>query len=88
MKENYIEKKVCDHARTKGWLPLKARVIGLNGFPDRIFLGNDGRVLFVEFKAPGEAPRPVQNAVIHKLLTKGFTVHVIDSIEDGKQLFP
>ncbi len=41
-----------------------------------------GRMGFVEVKAPGERPRPLQ-AVRHRLLRKlGFKVYVLDRGED------
>lgn len=49
--------------------------------PDRLVLLPGGRFAFVEVKAPGEKPRPLQTAR-HKLLRKlGFSVYVLDGME-------
>ena len=47
--------------------------------PDRMVLMPEGRIAFVEVKAPGEKPRPLQLAR-HRLLRRlGFRVYVLDS---------
>ena len=49
--------------------------------PDRLVLLPGGRVIFVEVKAPGMRPRPLQLRV-HELLRRlGFVVHVLDGAE-------
>ena len=49
--------------------------------PDRLVLLPDGMCAFVELKAPGNHPRPLQTAR-HKMLQKlRFKVYVIDSAE-------
>ena len=40
-----------------------------------------GRAVFVELKAPGKAPRPIQIHQIGMLKQLGFRVEVIDSKE-------
>ena len=40
-----------------------------------------GRVVFVEVKAPGEKPRPIQNLRIQQLRDLGFHVIVLDSLD-------
>ena len=43
--------------------------------------GQDGKIAFVEVKAPGEQPRPLQRAR-HELLRRlGFKVFVLDNVE-------
>lgn len=49
--------------------------------PDRIVLLPQGRIIFVELKAPGKKPRPIQKYRIKELTTLGFRVEIIDSIE-------
>ena len=51
---------------------------GFDGMPDRIALLPGGKSGFVETKAPGEKPRPLQ-ASRHALLRRlGFRVYVLD----------
>lgn len=49
--EHNLEQKCCDYARRHGIAAVKLE--GQNGVPDRIFIGDGGRCLFVEFKKPG-----------------------------------
>ena len=49
------------------------------GLPDRMVLLPGGEVSFVELKAEGEKPRPLQTAVHRILAGLGFHVYVIDS---------
>jgi hypothetical protein len=54
--------------------------------PDRLVLLPGGRVAFVEVKAPGEQPRPLQLAR-HRLLRRlGFKVYVLDGEEQIQQI--
>jgi hypothetical protein len=57
--ESYVEHKVSAWCVEHGILTLKFTPDGQRGWPDRIFI-RDGRVAFIEFKADGEEPRPLQ----------------------------
>ena len=81
MREKVIEQKLVTETRKAGGLALKFVSPGFAGVPDRIVLMDGGRVAFVEVKAPGERPRPLQ-AARHKLLRRmGFRVFVLDAVE-------
>jgi hypothetical protein len=68
--EAKIERKVCkDALRRYGVHNIK---IQKAGFPDRIFLIPGGAPLFIEFKAPGEEPRPMQAYYIDMLDKLGY----------------
>ena len=54
--------------------------------PYKIFL-KKGRIVFVEFKQPGGKLSPLQIRQIKKLRLQGFTVLVVDSIEEFKHAF-
>ena len=59
---------------------------GTAGVPDRLLLLPSGRLAFVEVKAPGEKPRPLQLSR-HKLLRRlGFLVYVLDACEDIEKI--
>lgn len=83
--ERDIEKYVAEYAQTKGCMSLHLNVLGRIGWPDRIFLYPKGRILFIEFKLPGEKPRKIQVYIISRLIAYGFKVEVVDSITDGKR---
>jgi len=71
MLESAIEKKVCDYARKHGWLVYKFTSPQHRGVPDRIFISPGGSILFVEFKAPGKKPTPLQERELKKLEDHG-----------------
>jgi hypothetical protein len=62
--------------------------LGRKGAPDRWFFAPGGRLLIVEFKAPGGGVLSFhQNKAIRWLRAFGFEVHVIDDIDEGMALF-
>mgnify|MGYP000183513085 FL=1 len=78
MREVTIEKKLIAAVKKMGGICPKWVSPGFDGMPDRIVLLPKGRIGFVEVKAPGEKPRPLQIAR-HQLLQRlGFRVFVLD----------
>ncbi len=61
-----------------GGLCLKFVSPGTAGVPDRIVLLPEGRLGFVEVKAPGKVQRPLQAARHAQLRKLGFKVFVLD----------
>ena len=81
MREKSIEQKLSLMVKKRGGICPKWVSPGFDGVPDRIVLLPEGCVAFVEVKAPGKKPRPLQIAR-HKLLTHlGFKVYVLDNEE-------
>lgn len=81
MKEATIERKLVSAAKLRGGICPKWVSPGYDGVPDRIVLLQGGKIGFVEVKAPGEKPRPLQLARHKTLMNLGFRVFVIDSPE-------
>lgn len=78
MREKQIEQKLVQEARKNGGICPKITSPGFSGMPDRLLLLPHGRMAFVELKAPGQKPRPLQ-AARHRLLRGlGFRVYVLD----------
>ena len=78
MREKKIEAKLSEAVRRRGGLAPKFTSPGFDGMPDRIVLMPGGHMAFVEVKAPGKKPRPLQ-AARHRLLRDlGFAVYVLD----------
>lgn len=78
MREKEVEQKLVRTVKTMGGICPKWVSPGTDGMPDRIVLLPGGRIAFVEVKAPGQKPRPLQLAR-HKLLRElGFKVYVLD----------
>lgn len=82
--ESSIEEAACDKIEKELLITsLKLNVQGRTGWPDRIFFIPGGRPLLVEFKKPGEDPRPLQAHVIQGLNDLGYDVAVADNIDDA-----
>ena len=82
-RESLIERKVCRYARSKGLRADKWTSPGRRSVPDRIILGPERLIFFIEFKRPGEKPTKLQEAEHAELRKLGFSVFVIDNVEDG-----
>ncbi len=86
MRESFIEEKLTRAVNQNGGVCWKFTSPGTAGVPDRIILMPEGRIAFVEVKAPGEKPRPLQLSR-HKLLRRlGFKVYVLDALEDIEKI--
>ena len=81
MRERVIERKLIQAVRQCGGLALKFVSPGFNGVPDRLLLFMGGKAAFVEVKAPGQKPRPLQVHRMEQLRRMGFPVYVIDGVE-------
>ena len=78
MREKAIEGKLVQMVKATGGIAPKFVSPGFAGMPDRIVLLPDGHIGFVEVKASGEKPRPLQLSR-HRLLRRlGFKVYVLD----------
>jgi hypothetical protein len=86
--EKHIESRCRKHAKARGVIFWKLVVPGYPGVPDRLLLSTDGHAMFVEFKAPGKKPTPLQTAWHDKLRGLGFAVHVIDNVSDFERICP
>lgn len=64
-------------------LYLKLNILGRKGFPDRMVLGRPAKILFMEFKQPGEKARPLQKYVHTLLRSLGFRVEVHDNVTEA-----
>lgn len=83
MNERTIEHQLKKAVEACGGLCWKLVCPGTSGVPDRICLMNS-RAVFVELKAAGKQPRPIQQRRMNQLREQGFTALVVDSV-DGIQ---
>lgn len=81
MKEGQLERRLKREVVKLGGQALKFVSPGMAGVPDRIVLLPNGRIHFVEMKAPGEKLRPLQEKRAKDLTSLGFSVYTIDSLE-------
>lgn len=79
MREKDIEQKLLTAVKAYGGVCWKFTSPGTAGVPDRIVLMPHGKIAFVEVKAPGEKPRPIQRLRIRTLRRLGFKAFVLDS---------
>ena len=61
MREKTVEQKLVKAVKNRGGICPKLVCPGFDGMPDRLVLLPDGKVGFVEVKAPGEKPRPLDD---------------------------
>ena len=81
MREKQVEQKLVRAVKSRGGICPKFVSPGFDGMPDRIVLLPGRHFGFVEVKAPGEVPRPLQVSR-HRLMKKlGFQVYVLDDPE-------
>ena len=81
MRERDIEGKLAKAVRQLGGMCPKLVCPGFDGMPDRLVLLPGGRIAFVEVKAPGRKPRPLQEKRHKQLRELGFPVYVLDDPE-------
>ena len=81
MRERDIEAYLRDQIKRLGGIAYKFVSPGNAGVPDRLVLLPAGRVAFVELKAPGKQPTPLQLRQQKRIAGLGFKVLVIDSKE-------
>ena len=81
MRERDIEGKLAKVVRQLGGMCPKLVCPGFDGMPDRLVLLPGGSIAFVEVKAPGRKPRPLQEKRHKQLRELGFPVYVLDDPE-------
>ena len=81
MREKTIENKLVQAVKGVEGIALKLVSPGFDGMPDRLVLLPGGKLAFVEVKAAGCKPRPLQESRHGMLRRLGFKVYVLDSAE-------
>lgn len=79
MTEKAIETYLRDSVKKAGGKAYKFVSPGNDGMPDRIAVFPGGRIVFVELKAPGKKPTPLQLLQHNRLRELGTRVCVVDS---------
>lgn len=82
MEEQKIERRLKKEIELIGGKALKFVSPGMSGVPDRIVLLPQGRIVFVELKAPGKKLRPIQKLRRNELEKLGFKYWVVDSYQE------
>ncbi len=79
MTEKEIEKHLYQEVKKLSGLCIKMNSVSFNGLPDRLVILPNCKIFFVELKAPGKKPRPLQLSVIERLKNLGVEVFVADN---------
>lgn len=78
MLERQVEQALVREVRKHGGIAPKFTSPGTAGMPDRLVILPEGKVCFVELKAPGQKPRPIQIRQMDRLINLGCMVRTID----------
>ena len=78
MREKQIEQQLVKAVKAAGGMCPKLVSPGTDGMPDRMILMPEGRIVFVEVKAPGQKLRPLQMLRMEQLQLMGFRVFILD----------
>ena len=78
--EKQIEQALVRAVKNMGGIAPKFVSPGFDGMPDLIVLLPHGLMAFVEVKAPGKKPRPLQVSRHGLLQRLGFKVYVLDDM--------
>lgn len=76
--EKSLENKLKKAVESRGGIAFKFTSPGAAGVPDRLVLLSLGKLAFVEVKAKGKKPRPLQVVTMNKIKALGFKVYVLD----------
>ena len=77
--ESSIEKALIKAVKQRGGIAFKFLSPGVTGVPDRLVLLPNGKIAFIELKAPGKVMRPLQIKRKRQLEALGFLVYCVDS---------
>jgi len=80
--EKTIEQKLVQAVKAVRGIAPKFVCPGYSGMPDRIVLLPGGKIAFVEVKAMGNKPRPLQLHGHETLRRLGFKVYILDDVAD------
>ena len=86
MREKQIEMRLVKEVKAAGGICPKLVSPGTDGMPDRMVLLPEARIGFVEVKAPGQKPRPLQERWHERLHQLGFLVFVLDDPEQIQEI--
>jgi hypothetical protein len=81
--EKAIEQAVNRWAKSKGCITRKMNGLGNRSWPDTMYIFLDGRIAFIEFKAPGKRPTELQEAMIKELQKRGVYADWFDNKQEA-----
>lgn len=84
--EKAIEAYLVRRVKEQGLLCLKYSSANTTGYPDRLLLLPDGRVVWIEIKTKGKHPNKLQLLRHDELRRHGHIVYVADSREEIEKI--
>jgi hypothetical protein len=66
---------------------MTVKIVGSKGWPDRIFVTEEGKILFCEFKAVWGHISAMQEYVADKLHARGIEVYIITGFKQFKETY-
>ena len=88
MLERDVEKALVKRVKALGGMAEKFTSPSRRSVPDRIVTMPDGKIIFVELKAPGKKPTEAQERDHAKRRAMGCDVRVIDNKGDADAFTP
>lgn len=85
--EKQLEQRIRRLCKQHGVLCYKFVSPGCDGVPDRILVFPNGLTAFVEVKAPGQRPRPLQRHRLHELRKNKAIAEWFDSFDHFEAWF-
>ena len=76
------EADVSAYAESKGCLHIHLNIIGRRGWPDHLYIYH-GRVMFIEYKRPGEKPGKLQDYIHRRIMSHGIRVTLVYDFVQG-----
>lgn len=86
MLERKIEERLVRYCKKKGVLCYKFNSPSRAGVPDRILIFPGGKVIFLELKATGAKPTPLQSRELKVIAHQGADAYWADSVEKWKAI--
>lgn len=86
MLERDLENALGRYAKKNGCMYYKFTSPARRSVPDRMVIGPYGDIVFIELKAPGKKPTPLQLREIRLLQRQGCAAEWTDNLDDGKAL--
>lgn len=80
--ESAAEYRAVKKMEKLGWKSYKLNGLGKASKPDRLFIGEKSRLIFVEFKREGHRPTSLQADELQELFFHGQSVAVCVNFED------
>ncbi len=84
--EKQFEKRLVKTAKEMGYWPIKLNPTWNKGLPDRLFLGPNQTIVFMELKTPIGRANKMQKFYIERLKDFGFNAQFVDDYDKAVKI--